>query len=137
MAGRGGTSQGIATVEYLVAVAKDWTRARFAAAQSSQFVFAAHRFEPSGAGFRRVALPVGSPEAVCPCAAVTRAARPTVWAHSTVVSLLAESDAGTLEFEQEMIEILGMEGEAVLAEAAAVLRIPGLGVCLGPFHGPE
>jgi hypothetical protein len=60
-----------------------------------------------------------------------------VWSHSTVVTLLADAGADTLEFEQEVIEILAMEGEAVLAEAAAVVRVPGLGVCLGPFHGPE
>jgi hypothetical protein len=30
-----------------------------------------------------------------------------------------------------------MEGEAVLAEAAAVIRVAGLGVCLSPFQGPE
>ena len=51
--------------------------------------------------------------------------------------MLADSDTGTLEFEQEVIEILAMDGEAVLAEAATVIRIPGLGACLGPFHGPE
>jgi hypothetical protein len=36
-----------------------------------------------------------------------------------------------------VVEILAMEGEAVLAEAAAVIRVPGLGVCLGPFEGRE
>jgi hypothetical protein len=38
------------TVEYLVAVAKDWTRACFAGAQSSDFVLPAHRFEMGDAG---------------------------------------------------------------------------------------
>ena len=52
------------------------------------------------------------------------------------MTLLADSDTGTVEFEQEMIEILAMEGETVLAEAAAVIRIPGLPPCLGPFHSP-
>jgi hypothetical protein len=48
--------------------------------------------------------------------------------------LLADSRSGTVEFEQEMVEILAMDGETVLAEAAAVIRIPGLAPCLGPFH---
>jgi hypothetical protein len=124
-------------VECLVAVAKDWTRARFAAEPNSEFVLTAHRFELCEAGFRRVALPAGSAEATCPLDAVTEVSTPTVWSHSTVVTLLAESDSGTLEFEQEVIEILAIEGETVLAEAAAAIRIPGLGVCLGPFRGTE
>jgi hypothetical protein len=123
--------------EYLVTVAKDWTRARFAAAQSSEFVLAAHRFELGEAGFRRVALPDGSDEAVCPLDAVERVASPTVWSHSAVVTLLADSDTETVEFEQEVIEVLAMEGEAVRAEAAPVIRVPGLGVCLGTFSEPS
>ena len=137
MPGRSGTPPRMATVEYLLAVAKDWTRARFAAEQGSEFVLAAHRFELCEAGVRRVALAAGSPEATCPFDAVARVLTPTVWSHGTVVTLLADSDTGTLEFEQEVIEILAMDGEAVLAEAATVIRIPGLGACLGPFHGPE
>jgi hypothetical protein len=42
-----------------------------------------------------------------------------------------------LEFEQEMVEILAMEDEAALVEAAAVIRIPGLAPCLGPFDCPS
>jgi hypothetical protein len=48
-----------------------------------------------------------------------------------------DSDADTLDFEQEVVEILAMEGDAVRAEAAAVIRVPGLGTCLGPFRRPE
>ncbi len=127
----------IATVEYLVEVAKDWTLARFAAAQSSEFVLGPHRFELSGAGVQRNSLAPDSPEAASPLEAVRRAPIPIAWSHSTVVTLLADSDTGTVEFEQEMIEILAMEGETVLAEAAAVIRIPGLPPCLGPFHCPS
>jgi hypothetical protein len=125
------------TVEQLVAVAKEWTRARFAAAQSSRFVFPAHRFEPSGTGFRRSALAEGCAEANGPCDVVARVTTPTVWSHSAIVTVLADSEDDTLEFEQEVVEILAMDGDAVLAEAAAVIRVPGLGVCLGPFHGPD
>ena len=127
----------VATIEYLVEVAKDWTLARFAAAQSSEFVLGPHRFELCDGGVRRHALAPDSPEAASPFDAVRRAPTPTAWSHSTVVTLLADSDTGTVEFEQEMIEILAMEGETVLAEAAAVIRIPGLPPCLGPFHSPS
>jgi hypothetical protein len=123
--------------EYLVAVAKDWTRARVAAARSSRFVLAAYRFEMSEDGFRRVALRAGSAEARCPVDAVASVATPTVWSHSTVVTVLTDSPSETLEFEQEVIEILAMEGDAVQAQAAAVIRIPGLGLCLGPFQAPS
>jgi hypothetical protein len=57
--------------------------------------------------------------------------------HTTVVSLLAESDAGTLEFEPDMIEILGMEGEAVRVEAAAVRRFPVLAFVWAPSTVPK
>jgi hypothetical protein len=137
MSGRSGTPPPAATVEYLVGVAKDWTQARFAAARSSEFVFAAHRFEPTRDGFRRVCLPEESPEANGPLDAVPRVSTPTVWSHSTVVTVLVDSDADTLDFEQEVVEILAMEGDAVRAEAAAVIRVPGLGTCLGPFRRPE
>jgi hypothetical protein len=52
------------------------------------------------------------------------------------VTFLADSEASTVEFDQEMVEILAMEDEMVLAEVAAVIRIPGLAPCLGPFHCP-
>jgi hypothetical protein len=126
----------IATIDYLVEVTKDWTLARFAAAQSSEFVLGPHRFELRGARVQRYALAPDSLEAASPLEAVRRAPAPTAWSHSTLVTLLADSDTGTLEFEQEMIEILAMEGNVVLAEAATVIRIPGLAPCLGPFHSP-
>jgi hypothetical protein len=124
----------IGTVEYLVEVAKEWTLARFAAAQSSEFVFGPQRFELRGADVCRHALAFDSPEAASPLEAVRRAPTPTAWSHSTFVTMLVDSDTGALEFEQEMVEILAMEGETVLAEAAAVIRIPGLAPCLGPFQ---
>jgi hypothetical protein len=124
----------VATVEYLVEVAKDWTLARFATAQDSDFAFAAHRFELHDAGIRRQTLAPGSPEAASPVDAVAWVPAPTAWSRSAVVTLLADLDTGTVEFDQEMVEILAMDGETVLAEAAAVVRIPGLAPCLGPFQ---
>jgi hypothetical protein len=88
-------------------------------------------------GFRGSALAEGYAQAGSPCDVVARGTTPTVWSHSASVTVLAGSGPKTLEFEQEVVEILAMEGEAVLAEAAAVIRVAGLGVCLGPFQGPE
>jgi hypothetical protein len=126
-----------ATVEHLVAVAKEWTLARFAAAQSSRFVLSAQRFEPAETGFRRFPLAERCAEAAGPCDVVARVTTPTVWSHTAIVTVLADSEQDTLEFEQEVIEILAMDGDAVLAEAATVIRVPGLGVCLGPFYGSD
>jgi hypothetical protein len=136
VAGRSGTPPRIATIEYLVEVAKDWTLARFAAAEHSEFSLLPHRFELRGARVRRHALPPDSREATSPFDAIRRAPRPTVWSHVTLVTLLADSDTGPVQFDQEMVEILAMDGETVLAQAAAVIRIPGLPPCLGPFHCP-
>ena len=136
MASRSGVPPRMATVEYLVEVAKDWTLACFAAAENSEFVLGPHRFDLGLAGVRRHALAPDSPEAASPLDAVQRVPTPTAWSHTTLVTLLADCDTGTVEFEQEMVEILAMEGEMVLAEAAAVIRVPGLAPCLGPFHCP-
>jgi hypothetical protein len=134
--GRSGTPPRVATIEYLVEVAKDWTLARFAAAESSEFVLIPYRFELRGGRVRRHSLAPDSHEAASPFDAIRRAPTPTVWSHSTLVTLLADSDTGTVEFDQEMVEILAMDGEMVLAEAAAVIRIAGFPPCLGPFHSP-
>jgi hypothetical protein len=133
MAHRSGTPTD-ASSEYLVEAVKEWTLARFVAAESSEFVLPPHRFELRDDGIRRCRLAPGSREATSPLDAVARVPTPTVWSHSTIVTLLADSDSGTLVFEQEMVEILAMEGEAVQLEVASVVRIPGLGPCLGPFH---
>lgn len=60
-------------------------------------------------------------------------ANPTVWSHGTVVTLLVDSGPTTTAIEQEMVEILAVDGDLVLADAAAVIRIPGLPPCLGAF----
>jgi len=129
-----GTPGGVTTVDSLVAVAKQWTLARFQAAHSGSFVFGAHRLELRGAGVRGYALAPDSGEAASPLDVVARVPSPTAWAHTTVVTLLADSETGLVAYDQEMVEILAMDGEAVLVEAAAVIRIPGLAPCLGPFQ---
>jgi hypothetical protein len=131
--GRSGTPARVATVEYLVEVAKEWALACFTAAETGEFVLGPHRFDLGGTGVRRHALAPDSPEATSPFDAVQRVPTPTAWSHSTLVTLLADSETGAVAFKQEMVEILAMDGETVLAEAAAVIRIPGLPPCLGPF----
>lgn len=126
----------LASLEYVVEVAKDWTLARFAAAQGSEFVLVPHRFELRGETIRRSPIAAGTAEAASPFDAVSRVRRPTAWAHSAVATMLADSETGTFAFEQEVVEILAMADHDVLAEAACVIRIGGLPPCLGPFWCP-
>jgi hypothetical protein len=67
---------GLASLEYVLEVAKDWTVARFAAAQRSDFVLAPHRFELCDHGVRRSMIAPDSAEAESPLDAVDAAARP-------------------------------------------------------------
>ena len=123
----------LGTLEYVVEVAKDWTRARFAAAQTDDFTLPPHRFELFGAAVRQLAVPPGSLEAQSPFDAVARVRHPTAWTHGTVLTLLADSEAGTTQYDQEAVEILAMEGTDILVEYAFVVRISGVRPCLGPF----
>jgi len=50
-----------------------------------------------------------------------------------VITVLADSEGGTVQYEQEVVEILAMDDSDVLAEFAFVVRICGLPPCLGPF----
>ncbi len=129
------SSPRIAEIEYLLEIAKDWSAACFASAQGSDFTLAPHRFELTSTGARRCRLRRGSPEAVSPLAVMDDLTEATVWSHTTVVTLLVDfhSDSTTTAIEQEMVEVLAVDGELVLADAAAVIRIPGLPPCLGPF----
>jgi hypothetical protein len=126
----------LSTLDYLVEVAKDWALSRFAAAESSDFALASHRFELDGHTVRRSPVPRRSREAANPLQSVGRSAHPIAWARSDVATFLADTESGTLEFEQEIVEILGAEGDDVLAAAAHVVRIPGFPPCLGGFFAP-
>ena len=88
----------VGTLEYLVEVAKDWTRARFAAAQTSDFALAPHRFELLGAAVHHRGVPPDSLEGQSPFDAVHQTRRPTAWAHGTILTLLADSEAGTAQY---------------------------------------
>jgi hypothetical protein len=123
----------LGTLEHVVEVAKDWTRAQFAAAQTADFVVPPLRFELFGAAVHRRRLSPASPEGKSPFDAVRRVRHPTAWTHGTVLTLLADSAAGTVQYDQEAVEILAMEGTDVLVECAFVVRVRGLPPCLGPF----
>jgi hypothetical protein len=123
----------LGTLEYLVEVAKDWARAQFAAAQTANFALPLYRFELFGEAVHRRRVSPASPEGQSPFDAVRQARHPTAWTHGTVLTLLADSAAGTAQYDQEAVEILAMEGTDVLVECAFVVRISGLPPCLGPF----
>jgi hypothetical protein len=48
--------------------------------------------------------------------------------------VVTATDAGTVRFEQEIVEVLAIDGDELLAEAALVARVPGLPPCLGRFR---
>jgi hypothetical protein len=123
----------VSTLDYLVEVAKDWAFGAFAAAEDSDFVLVPHRFELDAHIVRRHRLSRRSREAVNPLRAVGRPADAMTWARAQVVTLLADCDSGSVEYEQEVVEILGVEEDDVVAAAACVIRIPGLPPCLGPW----
>jgi hypothetical protein len=123
----------LGSLEYVVEVAKDWTRAQFAAAQTADFALPPHRFELLGAAVCHRAVSPLSAEAQSPFDAVRRARHPTAWTNATVVTMLCDSDAGTAQYDQEAVEILAMEGTDVIVECASVVRARGLPPCLGAF----
>jgi hypothetical protein len=124
----------VAVLDYLAEVAKDWVASSFAAAEDSDFVLAPQRFQFIGSTVRRGEVPRRSREAADPLASAGSAQPPTVWARSDTVTLLADStDGGSVAYEQEIVEIVGVEEDDVLAEAATVVRIPALPPCLGRF----
>jgi hypothetical protein len=119
------------TLGYLTEVAKDWVTSSFAATEDSDFVLAPHRFELTGSTVRRQSLPAGCPEAADPWANPVDGA--VAWAHSQKATLLVDAGDETVAVEQEIIEILALDGDDVLAEAACVVRITDLPPCLGRF----
>jgi hypothetical protein len=119
----------VRTLEYLAEVAKDWTVSAFAAAEAGDFALPPHRFEFRGSTVRRRRLPPASREAADPLGAVRTSRRPIVWAHAATLTLMADCVA----YDQEIVEVLGVEGDEVFATAASVVRIPGLPPCLGSF----
>lgn len=123
----------LGTLDYLAEVAKDWARHRFAAASRSDFALTPHRFELRGTGVRRRRVPASSPEAASPLACAP-ATRPTAWCRTDTILVVSDTETGTISYEQEIVEVLALAGDELLAEAAFVARMPGLPPCLGRFR---
>ena len=45
-----------------------------------------------------------------------------------------ETSTGMVDYEQEIVEVLAVDGDELLAEAVLVARAPGLPPCLGGFQ---
>jgi hypothetical protein len=127
------TPHRLATLDYLTEVAKDWTISSFAAAGNGDFALAPHRFELDGHTVRRRRIARRSREATNPLQAAGRTPHPMAWVRSDTVTLLADSPSGPVEFRQEVVELLAVEEDDVVAEVALVVRIPGVPPCLGRF----
>ena len=106
----------------------------FAAAKDSEFTFTAQRFSMDGSTVRRRRVPRQSPEAADPLTFARKRQTPAAWARSDTVVLIIDCEDGeSVAYQQEIVEIIGVEEDDVLAEAAMVVRIPSLPPCLGRF----
>ena len=124
----------LGSLDYLAEVAKDWARHRFAAANRSNFTFPPSRFDLHQYGVRRRRVASGSAEAQSPLTVAEQATRPTAWCRADVTMILIDTETGTVGYEQEIVEVLAVDGDDLLAEAAIVVRAPGLPPCLGRFQ---
>jgi hypothetical protein len=124
----------LGSLDYLAEVAKDWARHRFATANRSDFTLATARFDLHRQGVRRRRVAPGSAEAQSPLAVAEQTSGPTAWCRSDVTMMLIDTDTGTVGYEQEIVEVLAVDGDELLAEAAFVARAPGLPPCLGRFQ---
>ena len=127
----------LGSLDYLVEVAKDWATHRFATANRSDFTLAPSRFDLHRHGVRRRQVASGSAEAESPLAVAEQTSRPTAWCRGDVATILIDTDTGTVGYEQEIVEVLAIDGDELLAEAAFVARAPGLPPCLGRFQPPS
>lgn len=123
----------VATLDYLAEVAKDWAVSSFAAAEDGDFALTPHRFEFHGSTVRRHRLSRRSREAADPLGSVGRTLKPIAWARAETLTLIADSAEASFAYEQEIVEVLGVEADEVVAAAAYVVRIPGLPPCIGRF----
>jgi pimeloyl-ACP methyl ester carboxylesterase len=58
-----------------------------------------------------------------------RPRKPMAWARSETATLFADFTSGSVAYEQEIVEILGVEEDDLVAEAACVVRIGDLPPC--------
>ena len=121
------------TLGYLTEVAKDWVTNCFAATQDSNFALAPHRFELTDSTVRRHSLPARSPEATDPLPSFDAIDGAVAWARQQTMTVLVDSDCDTFAIQQEIVEILAVDGDEIAAEAACVVRITDLPPCLGRF----
>ena len=124
----------LGSLDYLAEVAKDWARHRFATAHRSDFALAPFRFDLARRGVRRRRVAAGSAEAQSPLAVAQQTSRPTAWCPGDVTLILIDTETGPVGYEQEIVEVLAIDGDDLLAEAAFVARAPGLPPCLGRFR---
>jgi hypothetical protein len=129
-----GTPPLLGTLDYLAEVAKDWARERFATAQRGDFALPPHYFELRGDRVRRRRIRSLSPEEDSRLTSAQAVTRPTAWCHSAILTLLNDTETGTVALEHEIVEILVTDGQEMVAEAACVARIPGFPPCLGRFR---
>lgn len=122
------------TLDYLAEVAKDWARERFANAQRGDFTLPPHRFELRGSRVRRRRIRPSQPETHSPLSSARDTIRPTAWCHPAILTVVSDTDTGTVAREQEIVEVLVGLGDGIIAEAAFVARIPGFPPCLGRFY---
>jgi hypothetical protein len=124
----------LGTLDYLAEVAKDWAQHRFAAAKRSDFTLSPHRFELRGTRVRRRRISPCSPEAESPLAVAATTTGPTAWCRADTTLVFRDTETETVVSEQEIVEILVIDGDELLAEAAYVARMPGFPPCLGRFR---
>jgi hypothetical protein len=124
----------VGTLDYLAEVAKDWARERFANAQRGDFTLPPRHFELRGGRVRRRRIRPSSPETHSRLSAARDIIRPTAWCHPAILTLLTDTDNGTVAREQEIVEVVVSDCDEIIAEAAFVARIPGFPPCLGRFR---
>ena len=124
----------LGTLDYLAEVAKDWAKHCFATAKRSDFTLAPSRFDLHRNGARRRRLQPDSPEAQSPLALADQPPRPTAWCRGDVTLMVIDTETETVSYEQEIVEVLALDGDELLAEAALVARVPGFPPCLGRFQ---
>lgn len=124
----------LTALDYLAEVAKDWAINRFATAQNGEFSLAPVRFDLDGLSVRRHELVRDSREAADPITFAKDRREASAWARSDTVVLVADCEDGeSVTYNQEIVEVIGLEGDDVLVEAAMVVRVQGFPPCLGSF----
>jgi hypothetical protein len=123
----------VAALDYLAEVVKDWAVSSFAAAESAEFTLRPHRFELDGFAVLRRPLSRRCREARSPLDYIGFTTTPTAWARSETLTVLVGSEPASDTYEQEIVEVLCVEADEIVAAAACVVRSPGLPPCLGPF----